>query len=516
MTLYVLAAWMLAFCFAAVIGSWHGPAMAVGLPLLVLGSAAASVCPAGLQWMARRALARDHGPRPVAQQPAQAGGAPLGEAFDESLSVVLEQFHLVLFKTDVQGDILYVSRGWEAWSGRPAAGSRGLALAASLHPADRAAIDRSLRALGRGEIAHMANEVRLVSAAGSVVPLMLRAQPCLLDDGRPGGIVGTLEELTRRKRLDERLKTTRGYVNTLLANVPGMVYRSRNDPFWTMEFVSEGCVELTGYEPYELVDNQRLSFGSLIHPEDREFVWSQVQSHVAQRVPYQIAYRITDAAGRLRWVWEQARGVFSSHGELLAIEGFITDVSERRGAEEAVRRNIGFEARTGLASRAIFDSLLAWTLQHAQLTGHPCALLWVNAFGLAESTGPLDHEHEAQALTSFARRFGLAIGPGAMACYLGKNQFAVLLTDFRSAGASRTVADTKEALPAVASMADRLAQVLGAPLGHDGCERGIGVAIGIAMSEARYADAPAMLAAAQSAAQQAAKLGAGHCEFADE
>jgi PAS domain S-box-containing protein len=441
---------------------------------------------------------------------------PAQQAPEEDLSGMLEQFHLVLFRTNALGDFTYVSRGWETWSDQPTKASHGKALCAFLHPADRIATERSLHAIARGELGQMAAEVRIVTANGRVVPVMLRAQAWHLSNGHLAGIAGMLEELTRRKRLDERLKTARGYANTLLANVPGMVYRCRLDPSWTMEFVSDGCLDLTGYEPYELVENQRLSFGSLIHPEDREFVWAQVQSHVAQRTPYQVAYRITDASGRLRRVWEQGRGVFSSHGELLAIEGFVTDVGEGHGAEEAERRKRWFEVCTGFKSRDVFDSLLTWTLHHAQHWGHPCALLWVDAFGLAERLGTLDSEYEQQDLTTFARRFSELIGQGAAACYLGTSQFAVLLTDFPCTGEPCLVAPAREVLPAVAQTGTRLAEMLAAPLGAQGSTAPVGVAVGIALSHARYADGAALLTAARDAAKQAARLGAGHCEFADE
>ncbi len=128
--------------------------------------------------------------------------------------------------------------------------------------------------------------------------------------------------------------------STLLKNLPGMAYRCRNDINWTMELVSDGCLNLTGYQPEELIGNSLVSYNDLIVPEYREEVWDSIQAQVKDQSPFELTYRIIRKDGALRWVWEQGAGVFSGN-ELVALEGFITDVTERRQQErdlEAIAR----------------------------------------------------------------------------------------------------------------------------------------------------------------------------------
>ncbi|MCA1565108.1 MAG: PAS domain S-box protein [Acidobacteria bacterium] len=124
---------------------------------------------------------------------------------------------------------------------------------------------------------------------------------------------------------------------TLMGNLPGMAYCCRNDEEWTMLFVSEGCLELTGYAPADLTGNRKLAYAQLIHPDDRQKVWDEVQSALAAKTGFRLVYRLVTAARVERWVWEQGHGIFSAEGELAAIEGFVTDITDRVQAEEALR-----------------------------------------------------------------------------------------------------------------------------------------------------------------------------------
>lgn len=148
------------------------------------------------------------------------------------------------------------------------------------------------------------------------------------------GAVVTFVDISAQKKALIELQEHRRALATLLSNLPGMAYRCHNDPEWTMEFVSEGCLELTGYTPADLMENRTVAYASLIHADDRQSVWNQVQQAVAQHAVFRLTYRIVTADNRVRWVWEQGRGVFASDGRLEAIEGFITDISDRRRIEQ--------------------------------------------------------------------------------------------------------------------------------------------------------------------------------------
>lgn len=131
-------------------------------------------------------------------------------------------------------------------------------------------------------------------------------------------------------RFEKELMESRRMLSTLLSNLPGMAYRCQNDLDWTMAFVSDGCLELTGYSPERLVDSREISFGELIHPDDRMAGWETIQAALLQGQAFQRDYRIIRADHEIRWVWEKGRGVFDRSDQLIALEGFITDITEHK------------------------------------------------------------------------------------------------------------------------------------------------------------------------------------------
>jgi diguanylate cyclase (GGDEF)-like protein/PAS domain S-box-containing protein len=126
-------------------------------------------------------------------------------------------------------------------------------------------------------------------------------------------------------------------LKTLLGNLDGMVYRCRDDVHWTMEFISDGCRRLTGHEPSDLLLNNRLSYDSLIHADDRDRVRTEVREGLQLRGRFDTEYRIRHASGEMRWVWESGTGIFDDAGDLIAIEGIIQDITARKESSQALR-----------------------------------------------------------------------------------------------------------------------------------------------------------------------------------
>lgn len=151
-----------------------------------------------------------------------------------------------------------------------------------------------------------------------------------------GGLIFLVPLFRSMTRAGDALRESRRVYATLVSNLPGMAYRCRNDANWTMEFVSEGCKELTGYNPADLVENGTIAYAELIQADDRGAVWEDVQAAIKERGPFRLIYRIRTRAGEERWVWEQGRGIFSNSGQLAALEGFITDITDRKRAEETL------------------------------------------------------------------------------------------------------------------------------------------------------------------------------------
>jgi PAS domain S-box-containing protein len=143
-----------------------------------------------------------------------------------------------------------------------------------------------------------------------------------------------LKELVAERT--QQLEESRRSLETLMSNLPGMAYRAGPGGHRDMEFVSGGALELTGYSPEQLMGRGSFRYADLIDPEDAQAVDQAVREALDKNAPFTLLYRITTAQDAEKWVWEKGQGVSQGQGGLRAIEGFVTDITERKLAEEAL------------------------------------------------------------------------------------------------------------------------------------------------------------------------------------
>ncbi len=143
--------------------------------------------------------------------------------------------------------------------------------------------------------------------------------------------------------------------STLLANLPGVAYRCLNQPGWPMQFLSQGCLEVTGYTPEALMIGGEKDFGDILHPEDRARVWDEVQQAINAGQPFTLQYRIHTADGGERVVWERGRAVYDELDRLVSLEGFIQDITERVELEARMLEAQKLEAVGQLAGGVVHD-----------------------------------------------------------------------------------------------------------------------------------------------------------------
>lgn len=135
------------------------------------------------------------------------------------------------------------------------------------------------------------------------------------------------------RRLNQRLEDSERRHSILLANLPGIAYRCKYDDKWTMEFVSEGCRELTGYDPEDLLGNKAVSFADLIDAEMHGTIDEIWRRAIATHSPAELEYRIHTRNGETKWVWEQGVIIYNDQGRIEALEGLILDITSRKKME---------------------------------------------------------------------------------------------------------------------------------------------------------------------------------------
>ncbi len=214
----------------------------------------------------------------------------------------------------------FANHHWTELTGYPLKSSYQKTFLDFIHPEDRISWQEAFQKFYHSNHTQLL-WLRLLDQKEMVHWCEIRVQPVFKNRSFP--VSATLCDITPQIRSDQIKEARYRSLNSLINRVPGMLYRSRNNINWTMEYVSEGCKELTGYKPDKMINNAELSYGSLIHIDDQADVWRNVQAAIQSNQSFEISYRLIHASGEIRQVHEKGCAIYSDTGAILGIEGII-------------------------------------------------------------------------------------------------------------------------------------------------------------------------------------------------
>jgi PAS domain S-box-containing protein len=427
--------------------------------------------------------------------------SPLFDRPGRGYRALIARLPQVVFEIDAGGAWSFLNISWQNVSGYGVAESLGNSYAGYLHPKDRDKCRQFFEQLRFDPDATRFIVARFLTRGGTAQWVEVHASPSPHPTGK---VTGTLSVVTDRVQQEGLLFANHRSLTGLVNDLVGMVYRCRNNRDWTMEYVSRGSIELTGYEPDDIINSKALAYGKLIHPDDREQVWQQVQHALRDARDFELEYRIRTARNGEKWVWERGRGVFSASGEPLGVEGFITDITGKKGNDESRSFNSLYDSVTGLRTPPLFMDYLRHAAQSYADAKDTLqfALLIIHIDGLEDALAACEPGATKRAAREISARLKQTLAASDILSRVRNDRYLVLLTRVHH-------------IRQVTAQSGRLQAQLGPPLDIGGNQLYVTASIGIAMNKSHYRGHRDILRDGEAALERAIALGGARQEVSD-
>jgi len=229
-----------------------------------------------------------------------------------------------------------------------------------------------------GELSGYSMEKRYMNADEDYKWVKLTIHPLDMT-GKDKIYIALLEDIDEEKKAKKDLIESERNKSILLSNLPGIAYRCSFDREWTMEYISEGCYNLTGYKEKEIINNKKISYKDLISEEYRERVWKKWVYAVDNKEKFVYEYPIITADNEEKWLFEQGQAIYNNKGEVEALEGLIIDITERKKKEQEIEYLNNHDYLTGLYNRRYLEKVKG---EYNKKEYHPISIIVCDINGL--------------------------------------------------------------------------------------------------------------------------------------
>ncbi|WP_066059329.1 sensor domain-containing protein [Robertmurraya korlensis] len=266
-------------------------------------------------------------------------------------------------------------------------------------------------------------QVKIRHKNQSIIQLYLTAVPIIIE-GQIQGIIGFAKDMTESNKIQEELRHSQSQLEK--------IFHSIDVCLWSWDCVlnkainvSPACFNISGYTAQEFIDDPALC-KNFIHPDDKKYV-IETQKKLLNGEVSQFEYRIINKKGHVRWVSNYTVPYFNESGALVRVDGVITDVDQRRKAEEQLQQYAYYDYLTGLPNRRLFDKKLTIALENAKQEKKKVMVLYLDLDRFKYINDSLGHAVGDQLLQIVGKRLKGCLYDEDVISRQGGDEFAVLI-----------------------------------------------------------------------------------------
>ncbi len=351
---------------------------------------------------------------------------------EEKYRDLVENIDNIIYATDEKGILTYVSPAVENYLGYQIDEVIGNHFRDFIQTNDIPAITQNFEAILAGQIT--GGEYLLNTKNGETRWMHTSSRPITVDD-KVVGIQGVLSDITERKKAETALIESEEKFRTLAEQSPNMVFINKGG---RIVYANNRCVEVMGYTQEEFYDPD-FNFVSLITPEDRDLVMNNFKKHSngIDLDPYE--YTLVTRYG------EEIASIITTRlvnyeGET-AILGTVTDITERKHAEERLTYIATHDSLTGLPNRSLFYDRLQHAVHNARRNGLGVAVAFLDLDGFKSVNDTYGHEKGDFLLQDVASRLNGCVRESDSVARLGGDEFTFIFEKVRHPDDAITIAE---------------------------------------------------------------------------
>lgn len=240
-----------------------------------------------------------------------------------------------------------------------------------------------------------------------------------------GPIIGNAKLFEKTRRAQLALRESEELFRRAIEQADAVAYQRRlgGDAF---DFISAGIEKLTGYKPCELTANVWSSMVLETVPRSMPANGHRIRGDMGS---WRADLRIRTKSGELRWLSDAGIGIPDGSGGDAVVLGILQDITERKTAEEEIRRLAATDFLTGIANRRSFMDTAQAEIERARRYERPVTLLMLDLDHFKRINDSCGHGAGDEVLVAVARCVESMLRISDVLGRLGGEEFGILLPE---------------------------------------------------------------------------------------